>query len=97
MSDSHPDLNETDARQGRRGRHVLMILVVSLGLIVVIYGIIWLMNAGPLSNKHGSAQADPAAAATYSAPAPAPKQDNATVAPGVTSEATESTGAAASQ
>jgi hypothetical protein len=97
MTDGHPDLNATEARQGRRGKHVLWILIISLGLIVVIYGVIWLMNAGPLSDKSGNAQADPAAAATYSAPAPAAKQDNAQVAPGVTSEATESTGAAASQ
>jgi hypothetical protein len=97
MSDMHPDLNATEARQGRRGLHVLWILVISTALIVIIYGIIWLMNAGPLSDKHGSGQADPAAAATYSAPEPAPKQDNAVVAPGVSSAATDATAPAASQ
>ena len=91
MTDMHPDLNATEARQGRRGRHVLWILVISTALIVVIYAIVWLANAGPLSNKHGSAQADPAAAASYSAPEPAPKQDNAVVAPGVSSAATDAT------
>src|SRR4051812_32942711 len=97
MTDSHPDLNATDARQGRRGMHVVWILVISLALIVVIYGIIWLMNAGPLSTRHGSAQADPQAAATYTAPEPAPKQDNTQVALGGGRAATDGTAPAARQ
>lgn len=34
-----PELNVTQARQGRRGRHALWVLVISLGLIVIIYAV----------------------------------------------------------
>jgi hypothetical protein len=34
-----PVLTTTEARQGRRGRHVLWILVISMALLVVGYGV----------------------------------------------------------
>jgi flagellar basal body-associated protein FliL len=77
MSDNHPDLNATEARQGRRGMHVLWILVISLALVTVAFAVIWLSNAGPLSDKHGAKEAQPSAAATFNAPEPAARQDNA--------------------
>jgi hypothetical protein len=54
-----PVLNPMEARQGRRGRHVLWVLVISLGLIVVIYAVmvggIW---GGRLSQPGGQTRVD---------------------------------------
>jgi hypothetical protein len=54
-----PELNTTQARQGLRGRHVLWVLVISLGLIVMIYAVmvggIW---GGRLSQPGGQTRAD---------------------------------------
>lgn len=53
-----PVLNTTQARQGLRGRHVLWVLVISMGLIVVIYAVmvggIW---GGRLSRPGGQTMA----------------------------------------
>ena len=76
MSDGHPDLNVTEARQGRRGRHVLMILIISLGLVIIAFAAIWFMNAGRLGAVDGSKEAEAPAAAVFNAPEPAPKQDD---------------------
>ena len=74
MSDVHPDLNETQARQGRRGRHVLVILVVSLFLVVAIFAVIWLTHSDDLAGAGGQQIAPPPAAAAFNAPEPAPIQ-----------------------
>jgi hypothetical protein len=54
-----PELTTTQARQGFRGRHALLILAISLGLIVVIYAVmvggIW---NGRLSQPGGQTQVD---------------------------------------
>ena len=76
MSDAHPDLNETQARQGRRGRHVLMILVISLALVIVAFAVIWLTHADDLAGTGGQQTAPPSAAAAFDAPEPAPIQGN---------------------
>ena len=83
MTDTQPDLNATEARQGRRGRHVLLILVVSLALVVVAFAVIWMTHADDLANKNGNANADPAAAANFTAPEQMVKQDDQMKAPGV--------------
>ena len=72
MTDAHPDLNETQARQGRRGRHVLTILVVSLTLIVIIFAVIWLVYSPGGKGQGGQEIAPPSAAAAFDAPEPAP-------------------------
>ena len=54
-----PVLNTTEARQGFRGRHVLIVLAVSMALIVVIYAVmvggLW---GGRLSQPGGQTRAD---------------------------------------
>lgn len=72
MSEQHPDLSETDARQGRRGRHVLMVLVISLALIVIAFTVIWLTHNDKLSGPGGQTIAPPSAAEAFNAPEPAP-------------------------
>jgi flagellar basal body-associated protein FliL len=72
MSDGHPDLNETEARQGRRGRHVLMILVISLTLVIIAFAIIWLTHSDDLAGAGGQQSAPASAAAQFDAPEPAP-------------------------
>ncbi|MGZ3272206.1 MAG: hypothetical protein ACXU82_06240 [Caulobacteraceae bacterium] len=53
-----PVLTTTQARQGRRGRHVLLVLAISMGLIVVIYAVMvgGLWN-GRLSQPGGQTRA----------------------------------------
>lgn len=38
----HIELTEKEAKQGLRGRHVAMILAVSLALVWIILSVIWL-------------------------------------------------------
>ena len=56
-----PVLTPTEAKQGFRGKHILWVLVISMGLIVVIYaamvGGIW---GGRLSRPGGQSRADQA-------------------------------------
>lgn len=64
-------------RQGRRGVHVVWILVVSLFLVVTAYAVLFLsssedMNATNADNNKGAAEAGPFAAPE---PAPTTKQD----------------------
>ena len=73
-----PVLNPTQARQGRRGRHVLWILVISMGLIVVVYAVmvggIW---GGRLSQPGGQTQASQSTlqqAKGFNTPPPQPRE-----------------------
>ena len=73
-----PALNATEARQGFTGRHLLWVLVISLGLIVVIYAVmvggLW---GGRLSQPGGQTRADQGAvnqAQGFQAPPPQPRQ-----------------------
>ena len=70
-----PVLNPTEARQGLRGRHVLWVLGISLGLIVVIYAVmvggIW---GGRLSQPGGQTQAGPSEASSFQASPSQPRQ-----------------------
>jgi hypothetical protein len=56
-----PVLNPTEARQGFKGRHVIWVLLISLGLIVVIYAVmvggLW---GGRLSRPGGQTRVDQA-------------------------------------
>jgi len=62
-------------RQGRRGVHVVWILVISLFLVVTAYAVLFLvrsddMNAAPADNPRGASEAGP-----FATPEPAAKQD----------------------
>jgi hypothetical protein len=70
-----PVLRATQARQGLRGRHVLWILVISLGLIVIIYAVmvggLW---GGRLSQPGGQTRAGQGEAQLFNAPPPQPRE-----------------------
>lgn len=57
MSDHGPEIDATDARQGRKGKHVLAILIVSLTLIVGAFVALYAIKVGPLSGRGGQARA----------------------------------------
>jgi len=69
-----PVLTATEARAGRRGVHLIWVLVISLGLIVAIYAVmvggIW----RPLSQPGGQTRVDPGAARNFGAPPSPPRQ-----------------------
>src|SRR6185312_14086972 len=70
-----PVLNPTEARQGFKGKHVIWVLVISLGLIVVIYAVmvggLW---GGRLSQPGGQTRAAQAQANTFQAPPSQPRE-----------------------
>lgn len=70
-----PVMDATQARQGRRGRHLLWVLGVSLGLIVVIYAVmvggLW---GGRLSRPGGQTLTTPDQAQTFHAPPSQPRE-----------------------
>lgn len=67
-----------NAAQGRRGKHVFIILVVSLALVVVALFGVFFLNLGPLSTNQGaggqSGTNNPNAAAQFHTAPPSPKQ-----------------------
>jgi hypothetical protein len=76
-ADHAPVLDATEARQGRRGRHVLWILVISLALVVIALFGAWAMHARQLASTehaHGRQGAD---ASAFQAPAAPAKQTDA--------------------
>jgi hypothetical protein len=73
MTDHAPDLDATHARQGRRGLHVFVILVVSLTLVVIAFAVIYATHAGGFAVRNGSKEAPPSAARTFNGPEPAPR------------------------
>jgi hypothetical protein len=70
-----PVLTPTEARQGFRGKHLIWVLVISLGLIVVIYAVmvggLW---GGRLSQPGGQTRASQAAANSFQAPPSQPRE-----------------------
>jgi len=105
MSAQDPQQNErtvvgaTDARQGLRGRHVLWVLGISLGLIVVIYAVMvgGLWN-GRLSKPGGQTQATPDQAQTFHAPPSQPREsENPQTTPTLTPAPTNGQGQGQSQ
>lgn len=68
-----PDLDATHARQGRRGMHAFIILVVSLALVIVAYVVIYALHVGSLSGTHGAQETAPSAARAFNGPEPAPR------------------------
>lgn len=68
-------LTPTEARQGLRGRHVLWVLGISLGLIVAIYAVMvgGLWN-GRLSRPGGQTTTTAQQAQTFNAPPSQPRE-----------------------
>jgi len=64
-----PHLTETQARQGLRGRHVLMMLIASVVLAVAAMAATWAYRAHDLASV--DAQGASRAAATQGVPVPA--------------------------
>lgn len=84
MSDTGPNgrgeprvVGEQEASQGRKGWGVRRVLVLSLVLIVVAFGVIYLVHAPGFSTNHGSGGQSGVTthqeADSFHAPEPAPK------------------------
>lgn len=71
-----PVLNTTEARQGRRGRHALWILIVSLFLVVIALFGSWISRSGDLAATNANNGARESDAVAFNAPEPAPRVVN---------------------
>ena len=78
MTEHAPDLSATEARQGLRGRHVLVILVTSTLLVVIAFVVIFMANSGRLAGRHGNREAPPNVARSIA------EEPNAVTRPGAT-------------
>jgi flagellar basal body-associated protein FliL len=76
-------LNVTQARQGRRGKHVLWVLAVSLVLVVAALFGSWFMKSDELATTESHNARQTADAEVFNAPDPAVKQTDQMIAPGV--------------
>ncbi len=65
-----PTVNETRARQGSRGRHVLLILLASTALALAAMGGVWALRTF-VEPAAGSSQ-EQTSGETFNAPAPPP-------------------------
>jgi len=70
-SGEHPVVAATPARQGRYGRHVFWVLVVSTALAAIGLFLAWGWKAPSLSRPGSQTAASPAAADAFHAPEPA--------------------------
>ena len=66
--DDHVEIDATDARQGVSGRHILIILVVSMGLVIAALTAVWALNWSDLAAADAKDTPSPDQAAA-SAPA----------------------------
>ena len=66
--EDHVEIEVTDARQGVSGRHILIILGVSMGLVVAALIVVWALNWGDLAAADATETPSPDQAAA-SAPA----------------------------
>ena len=74
MTEHAPELDVTEARQGRRGLHAFVILVVSLTLgLIAVFGA-WAYYSGGLAGKHGNREAPPQVARSVTTQPATPKQ-----------------------
>ena len=78
MTDVQPEhapvLEVTDARQARRGRHALVILIVSTFLVVLALFGAWAMRSDDLAEVEPNGTSQTTAAGAFSAPEPAARQ-----------------------
>lgn len=73
-SDHHPVVPATRARQGRLGRPIFWVLVISTLLAAIALAIAWGWKAPGLSRPGSQGQVtSPSAASTFDAPAPQPQ------------------------
>jgi hypothetical protein len=70
------DIDAGRTRQARWGRHAFIVLVVSLALIVVGFGVLHGFFMKPLADKNGNASA-PQAAQAFNGPPPQPRWSDA--------------------
>ena len=76
-SSSAPDLSATKARQGRMGRDVFWVLVISVVLAVAAVGVAWIWRAPQLAASESNNGKQPAAARAFNAPPSQPIQSAA--------------------
>jgi hypothetical protein len=72
-----PHLTETQARQGFRGRHVLMVLIASVALAAIVLALVWGYHAHDLTTADANGASRIAATQGVAVPAkprPAPIQ-----------------------
>ena len=72
----HPVVAATRARQGRWGKHVLWVLIVSLALAALVLAITWGANSSRLSAVEGNQRAVSAAEAQMGETIPTPARQN---------------------
>ena len=75
-NDSQPVLNATRARQGRIGRHVFWILLVSTALAAMALFGAWTWQAGNMASVEPNNARQPADAQAFQAPEPVAKQQS---------------------
>jgi flagellar basal body-associated protein FliL len=76
-----PQLNTTRARQGRSGKPILWVLVISTVLAAAALFGSWAMKSNDLAATQGSNASKAEAAATFSTPEPTPRQNESTPPP----------------
>ncbi len=69
---NHPVLNETRARQGRFGRPVFWVLLISTTLAAIGLLAAWMMRADDLAATEPASEVTAAEAAGFDTPEPAP-------------------------
>jgi len=72
-------LNTTRARQGRPGKHILVLLVLSTLLAALVLFGVWASRSKDLAST--SARPAPAETATFNTPEPTPRQNETTPPP----------------
>lgn len=77
QSQSSPDLPATKARQGRMGRDVFWVLVISVVLAVAALAAAWIYRAPQLAASDANNGTHPAVARSFSAPPSQPVQSAA--------------------
>lgn len=71
----HVDLSATPARQGRYGKHMFWVLVISTLLAAVALAASWAFRSDDLASTEPNNATQVQDAAVYDAPPPAPKQN----------------------
>lgn len=92
MTEHAPELEVTDARQARRGRHAFVILVASLALVVIALAAVFFAHANKLSGRGGETTAPAQVAQSVDTVPSNAKQTAATAPPGSVAAQTASQG-----
>ena len=73
LHENAPHLSVTEARQGQRGRHILLVLIASVVLTAIVLALAWGWKSGDLRRAeagHASSIAASSPQVTRTAPAP---------------------------